>query len=76
MMTKLSLIDSSSSSLKYSMRTEERRCRKMITSAAFELRFERASTVFGTGGVRFAYTTTIGNEPSYDTDCCVGCAYN
>lgn len=43
-MTKLSLMDSSSSSLKYSVRTEARRWRKMMISDALVLRFERART--------------------------------
>ena len=45
MITKLSLIDSSSSSLKYSVKTEANLCRKRMISAAFELVLDRARTV-------------------------------
>lgn len=44
MITKLSRIDSSSSSLKYSIRTCTSRCRNRMISAAFVFRFDSAST--------------------------------
>lgn len=49
-MTKLSRMDSSSSALKYSVRTEARRWRKRMISAAFVLRLERATTAGRRGG--------------------------
>lgn len=45
MITKLSRIDSSSSSLKYSMRTCVNLCKNMMISAALEFRFESARTI-------------------------------
>lgn len=44
MITKLSRIDSSSSSLKYSTRTCVSLCKKMMISAALEFRFDSART--------------------------------
>lgn len=43
--TKLSRIDSSSSSLKYSTSTVDNLCKNMMISATFVLRFESASTI-------------------------------
>ena len=47
MITKLSRMDSSSSSLKYSTSTETRRWRKRMISAAFVFRFDSARTIQG-----------------------------
>ena len=44
MITKLSRIDSSSSSLKYSTRTCVNLCKNMMISAALEFRFDSART--------------------------------
>lgn len=46
MITKLSRIDSSSSSLKYSTRTCVNLCKNMMISAALEFRFDSARTTW------------------------------
>ena len=67
MITKLSRIDSSSSSLKYSVRTEHNRWRKNMISAALEFRLDRAIT-------RDQPDDTV--HFAHGTDCDVGCACN
>jgi hypothetical protein len=71
--TKLSLILSSSSSLKYSTSTCVSRCRNRIISAALELRFERASTACADGNY---IQVQEGMDTTYDTDLNVGYACN
>lgn len=78
-MTKLSRIDSSSSSLKYSVRTDASRWRKMMISAAFVLRFDRArtGTLYRASGSkvvsRRVYWQAGGGRVSIPSACCRVC---